>query len=201
MMFGDAIIEIYQDLSFGHYLAANLYLYSFLFFAICVVQNIFIIVMQEAYFTARDVNLQEELLGKQNVASSSSPNLKKDMEKPQVKESMSRSKMTLSKMLQEDRRSSIANVSRSKSGYIEYKARSPKQKADPKMISDPEIVISEIESMSKQIMSNIIDLKQYTQDQVNKNPFNKDEIFNKFESAMKKIESKIRLSKNLVGNK
>lgn len=118
MMYGDAIREIYEEVSFGKYLAANLYCYSFVFFAICVVQNIFIIVMQESYFRARKYNLEEDLFGKKEKVIEQESNISVLAgENSPIK--TTKSKQTLMKILEEERNSSSSSMlPRSKSGFI-----------------------------------------------------------------------------------
>lgn len=121
MMYGDCLRDVYTKVSYGRYLAATLFCYSFVFFAICVVQNIFIIVMQESYFQARKINIKDELLG-QEVEEDS-----KDKEKVSQKSNIGNtprkaaiSKLTLSKMLKDDEEKSAisSKLPRSKSGFI-----------------------------------------------------------------------------------
>jgi hypothetical protein len=121
MMYGDCLRDVYTKVSYGRYLAATLFLYSFVFFAICVVQNIFIIVMQESYFQARKFNIKDELLGqdfeddnKEKDKISQKSNIANTPRKAAI------SKLTLSKMLKDDEEKSAisSKLPRSKSGFI-----------------------------------------------------------------------------------
>lgn len=56
LMFGDMVYETFHDLSATHYLYAQVYLYSFIFFSICVINSLFISVIEDAYVTAKYPN-------------------------------------------------------------------------------------------------------------------------------------------------
>ena len=60
-MNGDNIATVYQDLSFSRFFSAMVFMYCYTFFAICVVTNIFIIVVEEGYITAKYYGKEEQL--------------------------------------------------------------------------------------------------------------------------------------------
>ena len=49
LMNGDMIWDTYADISSWQYLLGQLYLYAFVFFSICVMMNVFIIIIEEGY--------------------------------------------------------------------------------------------------------------------------------------------------------
>ena len=53
IMFGDMIWDTYNDVSFARYLICQLYLYTFVFFAVCVIQNVFLVVIEDGYLTTK----------------------------------------------------------------------------------------------------------------------------------------------------
>jgi len=193
MMYGDAIRDIYTDVSFGKHLAANLYCYSFVFFAICVVQNIFIIVMQESYFTARKYNLEEDLFGVHKEVEEREST--KSVAAVEARPKTTKSKQTLMKILEEDRYSmeSSNKLPRSKSGFIDH--------CYPHITSLPEKErqlstnqTNNITTKSKEIMRLINELKTHAQQEIKSNPSNKKEIKKNFDDAIKKIKDKITQS-------
>jgi len=49
LMFGDMIYDTYADVNGLHYIISQIYVYTFLFFSICVIQSLFISVIEDAY--------------------------------------------------------------------------------------------------------------------------------------------------------
>ena len=54
LMFGDMVYDTFHDLGQTNYLSSQLYLYSFVFFSVCVINSLFISVIVDAYETAKD---------------------------------------------------------------------------------------------------------------------------------------------------
>ena len=52
-MNGDMIYDTFYDTGITHYILSQVYLYTFLFFSICVLQSIFISVIEDAYVQAK----------------------------------------------------------------------------------------------------------------------------------------------------
>ena len=53
LMFGDMVYDTFYDLSLTHFFSSQVYLYSFVFFSICVINSLFISVIEDAYSTAK----------------------------------------------------------------------------------------------------------------------------------------------------
>ena len=49
LMFGDMVYDTFHDLSQTNYLSSQLYLYSFVFFSVCVINSLFISVIVDAF--------------------------------------------------------------------------------------------------------------------------------------------------------
>ena len=64
LMSGDMVYDTFQDLTGVHYLLSQLYLYSFVFFSICVIQSLFISVIQDGYVTAQQTTRTDLFLGR-----------------------------------------------------------------------------------------------------------------------------------------
>ncbi len=54
LMFGDMVYDTFHDLSQTNYLSSQLYLYSFVFFSVCVINSLFISVIVDAFDQARN---------------------------------------------------------------------------------------------------------------------------------------------------
>ena len=52
-MQGDAIFDTYRDITPQNFIVANIFLFSFLFFSISFVQNIFLILVADGYLTVK----------------------------------------------------------------------------------------------------------------------------------------------------
>ena len=61
MMNGDNLAAIHEDISRTHLLAANIFLYLYVFFAISTIMNVFIIIVEESYVIEKYVNPAEQL--------------------------------------------------------------------------------------------------------------------------------------------
>jgi mucolipin 3 len=59
LMFGDMVYDTFHDLSQTNYLSSQLYLYSFVFFSVCVINSLFISVIVDAFETAKDPKLKQ----------------------------------------------------------------------------------------------------------------------------------------------
>lgn len=64
LMFGDMVYDTFYDLSLTHFFYSQIYLYSFVFFSICVINSLFISVIEDAYITAKYAKSEDILLGK-----------------------------------------------------------------------------------------------------------------------------------------
>lgn len=64
LMFGDMVYDTFHDLMQTNYLAAQMYLYSFIFFSVCVINSLFISVIVDSFNTSR--KLVEEKQTKKN---------------------------------------------------------------------------------------------------------------------------------------
>lgn len=53
LMFGDMVYDTFHDLAQTNYLSSQLYLYSFVFFSVCVINSLFISVIVDAFETAK----------------------------------------------------------------------------------------------------------------------------------------------------
>ena len=53
LMNGDSITEVYHDISYWKFLLANFYCYFFVFISACVIQNVFIIIIEDGYLTIK----------------------------------------------------------------------------------------------------------------------------------------------------
>ncbi len=62
LMFGDMVYDTFYDLSLTHYLYSQIYLYSFVFFSICVINSLFISVIEDAYNTAKYTTLADDFI-------------------------------------------------------------------------------------------------------------------------------------------
>lgn len=54
LMFGDMVYDTFHDLSQTNYLSSQLYLYSFVFFSVCVINSLFISVIVDAFDQAKN---------------------------------------------------------------------------------------------------------------------------------------------------
>jgi mucolipin 3 len=54
LMFGDMVYDTFHDLSQTNYLSSQLYLYSFVFFSVCVINSLFISVIVDAFNSAKN---------------------------------------------------------------------------------------------------------------------------------------------------
>lgn len=52
-MNGDMVYDTFSDLRATNYLFGQIYLYTFIFFSICVIQSLFISVIEDAHLTAK----------------------------------------------------------------------------------------------------------------------------------------------------
>jgi hypothetical protein len=52
-MFGDMVYDTFHDLGQTNYLSSQLYLYSFVFFSVCVINSLFISVIVDAFNSAK----------------------------------------------------------------------------------------------------------------------------------------------------
>lgn len=52
-MNGDNLANVYSDLSFYRFIWANIFLYTYILFSIAVILNIFTIIIEEGYITAK----------------------------------------------------------------------------------------------------------------------------------------------------
>lgn len=164
--------------------------------------------MQEAYFQARDRKLRDELgVPKPEVVTEKKPEEEPEQkDKPKVEENKSKGKMAFIQMLQDDNLEKKSGntrtrlMSRAKSGYIIYNPTNTLAvEKEPEIVANPvKYPTVEIDSRAKEIMSKIIELKSFTQEQMQAHPERKDEISVKFTGVLKQIESKIKLSKNIV---
>jgi len=59
LMFGDMVYDTFHDLSQTNYLSSQLYLYSFVFFSVCVINSLFISVIVDAFETAKDPKFKQ----------------------------------------------------------------------------------------------------------------------------------------------
>ena len=53
MMHGDSLADIWADMSGIEYLLANIYLYVYISLAICVINNVFIVVIEDGYVRSK----------------------------------------------------------------------------------------------------------------------------------------------------
>ena len=53
LMNGDMVYDTFSDLRATNYLFGQIYLYTFIFFSICVIQSLFISVIEDAHLTAK----------------------------------------------------------------------------------------------------------------------------------------------------
>lgn len=53
VMNGDMIFDTYYDLSTIHFIFSIFYIYSFIFIAICVIQNVFVILIEEGFMKSK----------------------------------------------------------------------------------------------------------------------------------------------------
>eukprot|EP00347_Sterkiella_histriomuscorum_P001498 403371804 len=53
MMNGDSLTEIHSDLSYSKFLIGNLFMYIFVFISICVIQNVFITIVEDGYLSIK----------------------------------------------------------------------------------------------------------------------------------------------------
>ena len=60
-MNGDIVSNTFVDLKGIHYLLGQVYLYSFVFFSICVIQSLFVSVIEDAYVSAKYVPNSKDL--------------------------------------------------------------------------------------------------------------------------------------------
>eukprot|EP00347_Sterkiella_histriomuscorum_P024278 403331685 len=66
LMFGDMVYDTFYDLSFTHFFYSKIYLFSFIFFSICVINSLFISVIEDAYVTAKYTSRLDMFLGRQS---------------------------------------------------------------------------------------------------------------------------------------
>lgn len=64
LMFGDMVYDTFYDLSLVHFFYSQVYLYSFVFFSICVINSLFISVIEDAYVTAKYASRVDLFLGR-----------------------------------------------------------------------------------------------------------------------------------------
>ena len=64
LMFGDMVYDTFYDLSLTHFFYSQIYLYSFVFFSICVINSLFISVIEDAYVTAKYTTRIDSFLGR-----------------------------------------------------------------------------------------------------------------------------------------
>lgn len=64
LMFGDMVYDTFYDLSLTHFFYSQIYLYSFVFFSICVINSLFISVIEDAYVTAKYTSKMDAFLGR-----------------------------------------------------------------------------------------------------------------------------------------
>ena len=64
LMFGDMVYDTFYDLSLTHFFYSQIYLYSFVFFSICVINSLFISVIEDAYVTAKYTSRLDMFLGR-----------------------------------------------------------------------------------------------------------------------------------------
>jgi hypothetical protein len=53
LMNGDMVYDSFNDIKHINYLIAQIYLYSFIFFSICVISSLFVAVIEDGYITAK----------------------------------------------------------------------------------------------------------------------------------------------------
>lgn len=64
LMCGDMVYDTFYDLSQTNLFLSQLYLYSFVFFSICVVNSLFISVIEDAYITAKYTSQVDTFFGR-----------------------------------------------------------------------------------------------------------------------------------------
>lgn len=65
LMFGDMVYDTFYDLSLTHFMYSKIYLFSFVFFSVCVINSLFISVIEDAYVSAKYTSRLDLFLGKQ----------------------------------------------------------------------------------------------------------------------------------------
>ena len=63
LMFGDMVYDTFYDTNYIHYIYSQAYLYTFLFFSICVIQSLFVSVVEDAYISIKYVKKEDILFG------------------------------------------------------------------------------------------------------------------------------------------
>jgi hypothetical protein len=53
VMNGDQISDVYAQVTFSQFMIGNIYMYSFVFISICVVQNVFITIITDGYMSIK----------------------------------------------------------------------------------------------------------------------------------------------------
>ncbi len=61
LMFGDMVYDTFHDLGQTNYLSSKIYLYSFVFISVCVINSLFISVVIDALNSAKESNVEKVL--------------------------------------------------------------------------------------------------------------------------------------------
>lgn len=64
LMFGDMVYDTFYDLSFTHFFYSKIYLFTFIFFSVCVLNSLFISVVEDAYVSAKYTSPYDMFLGR-----------------------------------------------------------------------------------------------------------------------------------------
>ena len=60
LMFGDMIYDTFYDLSQTSYISSQVYLYSFIFFSVCVINSLFISIIVDAFNSAKHDHMHDD---------------------------------------------------------------------------------------------------------------------------------------------
>lgn len=106
LMFGDMVYDTFHDIAQTNYLSSQLYLYSFVFFSVCVINSLFISVVVDAFESAKEAEKVTAAVGDGEEFVKMVEELRKRLEemgqegrkRPQVREKISQLKDFIDKM-------------------------------------------------------------------------------------------------------